>query len=99
VLGEGGVGEPRIEAAPAEEVVAIVPDDAQQAFARLEQRDVEGAATQVVDQPRPVAAALGPAGGNRRGDRLLDELDTLESSAHGCVGGCSGLVQLEQRRN
>src|SRR5262249_36707629 len=66
---------------------------------RLEQRYVESAATQVVDQPRPVAAALGPAGGNGRGDRLLNKLNALEAGAKRGVGGCRRLMQLKQRRN
>ena len=51
-LGEHPVDERPVEVAAAEEVVAVVADHAQQAVARLEQRRVERAAAEVVDEPR-----------------------------------------------
>jgi hypothetical protein len=55
-----------------------VADHAQEAVAGLEQRGVEGAAAQVVDQPGAGAVVVGlPAGRQRRRDGLLQELDPV----------------------
>ena len=87
-----------VEVATAEEVVAVVADHAQQAIARLEERDVERAAAEVVHHP--CAGLVGrPPRRERRRDRLLQQLDVLEAGE--LRGRRGGLVlrQLEQRRH
>jgi hypothetical protein len=64
-LRDHNVDQGAVEVAAAEEVVAVVPDDAQQPFLGLEQGHVEGSAAEIVDQPRPIAALARPAGGDR----------------------------------
>jgi hypothetical protein len=57
------LGDRPVEVATAEEVVAVVADHAQQAVAGLEQRRVERAAAEIVDQPgaAPSSSARQPA--------------------------------------
>ena len=74
------LGDRPVEVAAAEEVVAVVADDAQQAVAGLEQRRVERAAAEVEHEPRAGAVVVGaPARRERRRDRLLEQLDALRT--------------------
>jgi hypothetical protein len=98
-LAEEPIDERGVEVASAEKVVPVVADHAQEALARFEQRDVERSAAEVVDEPRARRFARRPTGGDGRRDRLLDELDALESGKT-CRLRCGGrLGELEQGRN
>src|SRR5262249_46222126 len=95
-LGERPVDDRPVEVAPAEEVVAVVPDDTQEALAGPEERRGDRSAAEIVDQPAALVGG-GPARGDRRGDRLLDELDALEARESRRLGGGRVLRQLEER--
>src|SRR5690606_27750359 len=68
-----------VKVAAAQEIVAVVADHAQEALGGLEQRRIKGPAAEIVDQPRAAIVLRRPAGRERRGDRLLQELDVLEA--------------------
>src|SRR6185436_11268543 len=93
--GDDAVEDRGVDVAPAEEVVAVVADDAEQAALGLEERGVEGAAAEVVDEPVAGAVVAREAGGERGGDGLLQELDALEAGEARGLGGRGALRQLE----
>ncbi len=93
------VEQPRVHVAPAEEVVPVVIDDAQHAFARLQQRHVERPAAEVVDQPRRRILAPVPPGRQRRRHRLLQVLHPREPGEPRRFTGGARLRQLEERRH
>lgn len=97
--GEHEIDQGAVEIAPAEEIVAVMPNHPQETVLGFEQRNIEGTTAQVVYQPRPIAARLGPARRYRGSDRLLDKLHTLEARQPRGFGDCGGLVQLEQCRH
>ena len=88
-----------VEIAAAEEVVAVMPDDAQQTVPRVEQGHVERPAAEVIDHPGTVMVLAGPSGGDRGGHGFLDQFDALETGEPRGFGGGCGLVQFEKRRD
>ncbi len=77
-LGESPVGEQAIEVVAAERRVAAGRHHLEHALGQAQQRDVEGAAAQVVDRVQPFRAMLEPIGDGRRG-RLVDEPQHAEA--------------------
>src|SRR5262245_13844290 len=96
-LGERPIDHRPIEVATAEEVSTVLTYDPQQTIAGLQKGRVERASAEVVDQPGPGRVVGGPAGGKRRSDGLLDELDLLEPCQARGLTGRRALRQLEER--
>jgi hypothetical protein len=93
------VDDGRIEVAPAEEIVAVVSDHAQEPFLRLQQGYVERPAAEIVHEPRSALFVGLEARRDRRGDRLLDELDAVEAGEPRGFTRRGVLRQLEERRH
>ncbi len=77
-LGERPVGEAVVEVVAAERRVAAGGDDLEHARRQAQQRDVEGAAAEVVDGVEALGAAF-EAVGHRRGGRLVDEAQHVQA--------------------
>ena len=71
-------------------------DHAQEAFLAFEQRGIEGAASEIVDEPLPAALVGGPARRERGRDRFLNRLDAREPREARGLAGCLDLRELEQ---
>ena len=87
-----------VEVLAAQEVVAVVVDDAQRPSRVSHQRGVEGAAAQVVDQPRrrPSRGLAGGAGDGEATGSCNSGAVAKPASARGAAGGVA-LRQLEER--
>jgi hypothetical protein len=83
-----------VEVVPAQIRIATGREDLEDVLADLEDRDVEGAAAEVVDRDalgQPAAEAIGEGGGGR----LVDEAQNLEAGDSARVLGGLALVVIE----
>ena len=87
-----------VEILAAEEGVAIGRLDLEQAVVDLQDRDIEGAAAEVVDRNRPGALLVEPVGQRRRG-RLVDDAQHLEAGDLARVLGRLALAVVEIGRH
>ena len=85
-LGQQPVDDPLVEVVAAEVGVAVGRLDLEDALAQLEDRDVEGAAAQVVDGDLLVALLVEAVGQRRRGRLVDDPLDVETGDAAGVLG-------------
>ena len=96
-LGDQPVHDPVVEVVAAQVGVAVGRDDLDHVLADLEDRDVEGAAAEVVDRDDLLlVAALVEAVGERGGGRLVDDaLDLEPGDAAGVLGRLAlGVVEV-----
>ena len=89
------VDDPRVDVLAAEEGVARRRDDLEDAVGSdLEDRDVEGAAAEIVHRDHLLHVPAVPIG-QRRGGRLVDDRDDVESGDRAGVAGRLPLVVVE----
>ena len=99
-LADQPVDDPLVEVLAAEEGVAGGRLDLEHAVAELEDRDVEGAAAEVVDGDLARRGALVHAVGQRRGGRLVDDAqDVQPGDPAGVLGRLAlGVVEVGRAR-
>ncbi len=95
VLGQQPVDDALVEVVTAEVRVAVGGLDLEDALAELEDRDVEGAAAQVVDGDLLVALLVQAVGQGRRGRLVDDPLDVEAGDPAGVLGRLAlGVVEV-----
>ena len=94
-LGQHALGDGAVEIVAAQRRVAAGREHLEHALLQPQQREVEGAAAQIVDRVEPFRALIEAVGQRRRG-RLVDQAQHFEAGdARGIAGrGAGGIVEI-----